>query len=302
MPDRLVAAVAIALLLALGACGGASTTDAPARYSGIIAASEFVVGDNRFPFGLVSRDGDLLEGASINVRFFSLAQPEPVLLAEAPAVWRSVPGATPHEHSDGELHMHLDYTGVYVVDGVEFSVEGLWQASFDVAAEAGRAFAIEPAAFRVLTEAGAPVVGDLVPRTHNPTIHDVASFSELSTRGEPDQLHNVSVAGAVEAGEPFVVFFASPQFCVTAMCGPVTEVLDQTREQLGGAVEFIHIEPWDLVEAREHGSLVPAAATRDWRLPTEPWTFVVDSEGRVAARFEGFATGGEVLAALGGLG
>ena len=153
------------------------------------------------------------------MRFFSLAQPEPVLLAEASAVWRSVPGATPHEHPDGELHMHLDYTGVYVVDAVEFSVEGLWQASFDVAAEAGRAFTIEPAAFRVLTEAGAPGVGDLVPRTDNPTIHDVASFSELSTRGEPDHLHNVSVAGAVETGKPFVVFFASPQFCVTAMCG-----------------------------------------------------------------------------------
>ena len=132
MPDRLVAAVAIALLLALGACGGASTTDAPARYSGIIAASEFVVGDNRFPFGLVSRDGELLEGASVNVRFFSLAQPEPVLLAEAPAVWRSVPGATSHEHPDGEVHLHLDYTGVYVVDAVEFPQEGLWQASFDV--------------------------------------------------------------------------------------------------------------------------------------------------------------------------
>ena len=37
---------------------------------------------------------------------------------------------------------------------------------------------------------------------------------------------------------------------------------------------------------------------QEWLLPTEPWTFVVDADGRVAMRFEGLVTVEEVLAAL----
>ena len=31
-----------------------------------------------------------------------------------------------------------------------------------------------------------------------------------------------------------------------------------------------------------------------WNLPSEPWTFIVDGEGLVYAKFEGFATGDEL--------
>ncbi|MCY4529095.1 MAG: hypothetical protein OXD46_08740 [Chloroflexi bacterium] len=41
-----------------------------------------------------------------------------------------------------------------------------------------------------------------------------------------------------------------------------------------------------------------AQAMIDWGLPTEPWTFVMDSEGKVAAKFEAFATKDELEAAL----
>ena len=36
----------------------------------------------------------------------------------------------------------------------------------------------------------------------------------------------------------------------------------------------------------------------EWGLLTEPFTFVVDAGGRVAAKFEGFVTEGELEAAL----
>ena len=42
--------------------------------------------------------------------------------------------------------------------------------------------------------------------------------------------------------------------------------------------------------------LDPAMA--EWGLLTEPFTFVVDAGGRVAAKFEGFVTEGELEAAL----
>ncbi len=281
----------------LAACGGddEETVD---RYSGLVVSSEFVPGLNRFPFGLVSRDGEFLEDATVTVRFFSLGQYQRSFHVEASAAWRTIQGTTPHEHPDGEVHLHLDFRGLYVVDEVELAEAGIWLAEFDVVAPDGTRPIIEEAAFEVRPGPSAPGVGEPVPATMNLTIHE-APFEQLSTRRvEGDELHNVSVAQALDAGEPFVVFFASPQFCVSAMCGPVTDTMEQAQAQLSGAVVFIHIEPWDLVAARERGELVAAPVVREWRLLSEPWTFVVDGDGLVAARFEGLVTVDEILAAL----
>ncbi len=286
----LLLAAGLAALLA--ACSGAAPESA--TYSGLLAASEFATGPNRFPFGLVSRDGAFLEDESVSVRFSRIEGDATLFHSEAPAVWREAEGATPHLHPDGELHLHLDYRGFYVVDRTDLPVEGVWAAEFTVASGAPTRRAI----FQVKPEGGAPKEGDRPPATRNPTLR-TAAFTEISTRAvERDELHNVSVAEALDSGTPFVVFFASPQFCTSAMCGPVTDTLDRARAELGGAAEFIHIEPWDLNAARNEGRLVPAPVMSEWGLSTEPWTFVVGGDGRIAARYEGLVSAEEVLAAL----
>ena len=287
-------AVSLALVALLAGCGGEPEPPAPV-YSGILAASEFVPGANRFPFGLVDRDGAFLEEAEVSVRFFELQGETSRFHAEAQAVWREVEGVTPHLHDDGELHLHLDYAGLYVVNEVSLSTAGVWGAEFVVA----DGTLTKGAVFQVQAEASAPMIGNAAPRTENLTIHDVASFAEVSTRQvEGDALHNVSVAGAIDAGEPFVVFFASPRFCVSALCGPVTDTLERVQQELGGGVEVIHIEPWDLDAARNEGRLTPSAEMVEWGLPSEPWTFVVDGGGRISARYEGLVTADEVLGAV----
>ena len=45
-------------------------------------------------------------------------------------------------------------------------------------------------------------------------------------------------------------------------------------------------------EARPTGGLVPAV--EEWGLPTEPWVFIVDSNGLISAKFEQFTTAGEI--------
>ena len=60
----LVALIAGTLLVGCGNDAARSTS-----YSGIVVASEFTVGINRFPFGLVSRDGQMLRDASVDVSF-----------------------------------------------------------------------------------------------------------------------------------------------------------------------------------------------------------------------------------------
>lgn len=293
-PEPLLTA-GLLLVALLSGCGGEPEPPAPV-YSGILAAAEFVAGPqpNRFPFGLADKNGAFLEGADVSVRFFELDGETSRFHAEAQAVWREVEGVTPHVHDDGELHLHLEYQGLYVVEAVTFPAAGIWGAEFVVAdgTPTGNA------AFRVLAEASAPTVGEAAPRTENLTIH-VAPFAAISTRPvESDALHNVSVAVAIDAGEPFVVFFASPRFCVSALCGPVTDTLERVHQELGGAVEVIHIEPWDLQAARNEGRLTPSAEMLEWGLPSEPWTFVVDGGGRIAARYEGLVTVEEVVGAV----
>ncbi len=293
--------------LALSACGAVSpTVDGTAKsgiaesYSGLIAASEFVVGPNRFPFGLVDVDGRFLEGAAVNVRFTLVDDESASPKIEAAAHWRIVPDDFIHTHDDGEGHTHFDFRGIYVVDAVVLPEPGIWVADFTVLAQGNQTPDVQEAGFRVLEEANGPSAGSRVPATESLTIKNTR-FVDMSTRQvKNDELHNVSVAEALGSGEPFVVVFASPQFCVSAMCGPVVEVMDDAREALGGGVEFIHIEPWDLAAARERGELTPSAEVREWNLPSEPWLFVVDREGRVAVRIEGLVTVDEVVDAVRG--
>ena len=294
-----LATIVVGLLAAAAACGtdDGAPTAAPKAYSGLMAASEFVVGENRFPFGLVAVDGEFLRDAKVRVRFFSLEDPTPELLAEEAADWRAIEGVTPHAHPDGGTHLHLDFRGVYVVDAVEFPKPGIWAAEFDVSGADGGP-RVSSAAFEVSSGPTAPGIGERVPATQNLTIHDVASFAELSSRAVEDDMHELSVAQALETGKPFVVFFASPAFCVSAMCGPVTDTIASVHERFRGRADFIHIEPWDLAAAREDGRLVASPVMDEWRLPTEPWTFVVGADGRVVKRFEGLVTGDEVAAAL----
>ena len=303
-----IALAAISLAVACGSPGGSPTgtpTSPPGAfagsYSGILAASEFVVGENRFPFGLASRDGELLEEATVQVRFYSWEEEdaEPQLRATADAVWRSVGGSEEgHEEIGEEGALHLHIRGAYVVSEVQFDRPGVWIAEFDVATPSGPQPRTEGATFEVKEQSGAPGIGQPVPATDNLTIHDVESFSEISTRPVEDDMHNVSVAQAVEAGEPFVVVFSSPAFCISAICGPVTDEVASVHEQFAEQMEFIHIEPWDLATARNEGRHTPGAEMLEWRLPSEPWTFVVDGNGRVATRFEGLVTAEELTPAV----
>ena len=83
--------------------------------------------------------------------------------------------------------------------------------------------------------------------------------------------------------EPVVLAFATPQLCQTRVCGPVVDVVAEVRAQTEG-VEFI--APGDLRRQRA-STRASGRRSRAWRLPTEPWTFVIDKDGKVAERFEG---------------
>ncbi|GIT42290.1 MAG: hypothetical protein Ct9H300mP11_02260 [Chloroflexota bacterium] len=47
---------------------------------------------------------------------------------------------------------------------------------------------------------------------------------------------------------------------------------------------------------RPRGGLI--AAVSEWGLPTEPWTFIIDSQGIIRGKFEQFTTADEIEARL----
>jgi hypothetical protein len=142
-----------------------------------------------------------------------------------------------------------------------------------------------------------PAVGTKAYPSRTPTIASTGGdFARLTTRVPPDRgLLRYSIAGSLAARKPFVVTFATPKFCTSRTCGPVVDIVDAVRRRLGGTgVRFIHVE----VYRRNDPTLGLNSFMREWRLPTEPWVFLVGSDGRIKAKFEGPVSAGELAAAV----
>jgi hypothetical protein len=67
-------------------------------------------------------------------------------------------------------------------------------------------------------------------------------------------------------------------------------------------VDFVHIEIYTNLTDPEFApipqNLSPTVLADGWNLPSEPWVFVVDSNGIVQARFEGVISVEELEAEL----
>jgi hypothetical protein len=140
-----------------------------------------------------------------------------------------------------------------------------------------------------------PNVGDRAIRVHTKTLADVGGdASEIDTRVPPatdllkDDLFDVL------GKRPVVITFATPALCQSRVCGPVVDIVEQAKARAPSGVAFIHQEIYRDNEVRR-GVQGPVSA---WRLPTEPWTFVIDRRGRIAARFEGAFSLGELQRAI----
>jgi hypothetical protein len=140
-----------------------------------------------------------------------------------------------------------------------------------------------------------PAVGDRAIRVHTRTLADVGGdASQLDTRTPPaPDLLRADLA-EVLGRKPVVITFATPALCESRVCGPVVDIVEQARSRAPAGVAWIHQEIWADNNPRK-GVQRPVEA---WRLRTEPWTFVIDRSGRIAARFEGAFSAGELQRAV----
>ena len=261
----------------------------------VVTNSDLAVGENRVSFGLVDRD-------------YMPVRPESV---ELRAVYYE-PGAATGQVRHVTTAEFLEWPpegrrGVFVAQ-VEFDqagsatgdTPGIWElhATFDYPEEDSLTIGT---VVSVASEHSVPFIGEPAPPSDTPTAATVENLQAISSSPEPDPaLYQLSIAEAVGDGKPAVITFATPAFCVSATCGPQVSDLSELARAYQGQANFVHVEVYrdpHLIEpsnpARE---LVPAVA--EWGLVSEPWTFVVGSDGTIGARFEQYVPPSALESAL----
>lgn len=235
----------------------------------VLASSEVTVGENRFLIGLLDSN-DAPTGSpdiSVEVSFYDLeaSGSEPVSTETAEFVYI----------------VKEQNRGLYVAHPT-FERAGEWGAEFSITGD-GIDETLRTK-FQVAAESTTPAVGDKVPASDTPTLDD-APIEELSTDDDPvKRFYETSIAEALKNSEPFAVVFATPKFCVSAVCGPTLDDIEAVAADFP-KITFIHSE----IYQDNDPANPPVQAVTEWGLPSEPWVFVVGSDGRLVAKFEGSA-------------
>jgi hypothetical protein len=301
----LVGLVAAALVVLVAACGpsgppssaaspGPSGSASPATgVLPLIISREVVVGPNRILFSFLDSKGST-----------PVAAPD----RTASVQFRGPNGETAAATAPTFIWAIEDVSGVYVTTA-DFPVAGAWTADFVTSAPGAPEETI-PFSFDVRADAKVVSPGEPAPSIDTPTLADVGGdVSKISTDEEPvEAFYETSVADALAAHEPFVLVFATPKFCQTKTCGPTLEKVKEVAAAHPD-VTFINVEPYQLEETdgqlqpvlSDAGQLQTVPATDKYGLQTEPFIFVVGSDGLVKASFELIFTPAEIDEALAGL-
>jgi hypothetical protein len=251
----------------------------------------FVAGRNRYAFGLFSADRAQIPDAAAAVYIARAGGGE----ARGPFVARyeslhvDTQFRSQSSASDPDAAQTLYVTELPLNRPGRYEVLGM--ARLD-----GRLLAAASArpVISVKAEDFVPKVGERPPMIHTPTEADVGGdLEQIDTRVPPSTMHESDFADVV-GKEPVVLTFATPRLCQSRVCGPVVDVVEQVKSEYEDQAEFIHMEVFNENEIRK-GYRPQVAA---FRLPTEPWTFTFDADGRVAARLEGAFSADELEAAV----
>ena len=283
----------------LAACGGAvgDTGTQPAgspsvkptpALQGILTNAYVSVGPNqRLSFGVLNRDGLPVPDLGVTVQIFN----DPVPKAGFKGLALGPAQVAPYK---GTL---LQGKGVYVIHQA-FDKAGIYKA--EITATRGPEVITTEQAFQVLPEDPTPAIGTPAPKVDNPT-GDPATDPTLDTGVPPDAMHYISVAAAIAAHHAVLVYLGSPGFCTSKTCGPEVDVVKsvQAKYQARG-VDFVHIETYK--GGHPDNSDITKATINPffdaWKVPSDPWVFIIDRSGNVSAKFDGMTAPDELAPAL----
>jgi hypothetical protein len=296
---RLAAALTVLMCLLLAACdgsGGDSTVADPEGDStleeiwrspgddvAIVAGTAtHEPGAVRVSFLVVDREGQVVTLPTAQVWVAEGLKAKPFLEGDAKLERIGVPGGA-----------EADSTHIYV-SRLRLPEPGKY---WIVAQPEGGATDVQAIGNVVVGDSPVPDVGEPAPASDTPTIASAGgNLSKLTTEKPPDEaLLRHSVAGSLRAKVPFVVTFSTPKFCSSRVCGPVVDVVEEVAKRYEGKnVRFIHVEVYEDNDPTKGFN----SWMQEWDLLTEPWTFLVGADGKIADRFEGPVSVLELEAAI----
>jgi len=310
-----LAAVMLCAVLLGGAVAACSSSGSKGSATGgkdaldiQVASYDLAVGPPaRFIAGVLTADQQLVGFGTVTMRFNYLgtgkAPGRPTRVGgPATATFLPVPGTTVPSPppADPRVVAGVD-RGVYAAQ-FGFDRPGFWQV--EVSARVAGKDRRGVGAFPVEDHHHLPAPGDAALDTANLTmastdVPKAAIDSRAGTGGEvPDpELHSTTIAAALAAKRPAVVVFATPVYCVSRFCGPVTDLVDGLAKANADRASFIHVEIFKNFEAEKIVDRLNTAAA-DWLYRdddlSEPWVFVIGPDGKIVARFDNVVTAAEL--------
>ncbi|MPZ72811.1 MAG: twin-arginine translocation signal domain-containing protein [Nitriliruptorales bacterium] len=247
-----------------GQAGVAEIPSGEATLAPTIATFEFLTGSPRkVPFGVRTMDNVEVRDADITVYLRTLEGE----VIDGPL------GTTYTEATGPGL-------GLYVVE-LGFDEAG----TFELVAVDGDSYGM--AAVPVVTpeQSKAPVPGQAATAVATPTEDNERGYDKICTQDPPCGMHDVNLEDALAGGKPVMLIFATPEFCQTVVCGPAVDTVDTVRKDgdWGDSV-WIHTEIYAHYDPNNPELGKPVKA---WNLPTEPWLFSIDPDGKLVDRLDG---------------
>ena len=243
-----------------------------------LATSVFTPGVNRLAFGVLDpKTGFVYGKAGVYVATGPDAKargpyPAPADLLITDPRYRSKTAATEKD----------PFAAVYAAQ-VPFGKPG--QYAVLVATEVGGSLIGATSAVNVIPRSKDPVVevGEKAPRVATDTVQSAGgNVASIDTRIPPGTMHETSLKDVL-GKKPVALLFATPALCQSRVCGPVVDIAEQLKAKYGDRIEFIHQEVY--VDNDLNKGLRPPL--KAFGLPTEPWLFVIDRNGKVVERLEG---------------
>ncbi len=275
----------IVAMLAIASCNSSPPTVTPAPttestgpatpdpgavpLSLVVTNSVLAVGQERISFRIYDSEGAEIVGDSyeveVNLYLVDTQTSAHAPVAGGPALYFGIPIA---DGSAWVVYSDFDASGPWALEAL-VSGPGGWSGT-------------GWADLEVAGPTAMPRVGDRASIVDTPTAQG-DDLSSVTSDADPDpDLYSLSLADAIATQKPTVVLFGSPEHCASDVCRATLDEMKDVKQIYGSQANFIHVETHDLSEPDQM-----TATFDEWHLPTEPWTFVFDDQGRIQARVEG---------------
>lgn len=171
------------------------------------------------------------------------------------------------------------------VTNINFDKVGYWE--FLVESSNGGA----KATINVKEDSKTLGVGDSIDPIYTPSL-DKYKISDITTDINPNpDFYSYSLDSALLEGKPFFITFSTPGLCVTGTCSPQLEELKEISKFYDEAI-IIHVEIWqnfkEVMQKGDSSLGILNDSVKKFGIETEPWTFLIDEDGMIIKRYQGF--------------